>query len=165
MKLFLRRAQSDAVSSLLEKILDFLADSEAVKGMFGRYGVPLERLRDVDIRFADIPVSAKTKDKIIFINRKFLEDGDFSKEMHYIVHELCHWLQQVCDDPYDMIPPPGTDYLDMPSELEAFMYQAHFMREFYGDDEADQYVDDLLDFHEISGKERDKKRTALLLET
>lgn len=165
MKLFLRHAKNNSVDALLSKILDFLMTSPAVKGMFDRYKVPLERIHDVDIRFADIPVSAKTKDRVIFINKNFLSDGNFSKEMHYIVHELCHWLQQECDDPYDMIPPAGTDYLEMPSELEAFMYQAHFMREFYGDSEAEQYVDDLLDFHEIDGEDRKKKRRALLLQT
>lgn len=165
MKLFLRHAQSNSTDALLSKILDFLMSSPAIKGMFDRYKVPLSRIHDVDIRFADIPVSAKTKDRVIFINKNFLEDGNFSKEIHYIVHELCHWLQQECDDPYDMIPPSGTDYLEMPSELEAFMYQTHFMREFYGDSEAEQYVDDLLDFHEISGAERKKKRRALLLQT
>lgn len=165
MKLFLRHAQSDAVSRILSKVLDFLRDSEAVRGMFGYYGVPIEKINDVDIRFTDLPVSAKTKDEIIYINNKFLEDAELSDEIHYIVHELCHWLQQHCDDPYDRFPEKGTDYLDMPSEWEAFMYQTHFMREFYGDERAEEYVDDLLDFHEIKGKEREKKREALLLDT
>ena len=165
MKLFLRQSQSDAVSRILAKIIDFLKGSEAVRGMFGHYKIPLERIHDVDIRFAELPVSAKTKDEIIYINNKFLEDADFSEEIHYIVHEMCHWLQQHCDDPYDRFPSEGVDYMNMPSEWEAFMYQAHFMREFYGDERAEQYVDDLLDFHEIEGAERDKKRAALLLTT
>jgi hypothetical protein len=165
MKLFLRHAQNDAISRILAKIIDFLKGSQAVRGMFSHYRVPLERIHDVDIRFTELPVSAKTKDEIIYINNKFLEDSDFSEEMHYIVHEMCHWLQQRCDDPYDRFPKEGTDYLDMPSEWEAFMYQAHFMREFYGDGRAEEYVDDLLDFHEIEGEERKKKREALLLDT
>lgn len=165
MRLFLRHAQNDTVKRILSRIIDFLKDSEAVRGMFGHYHVPIERIHDVDIRFADLPVSAKTKDEIIYINNKFLEDLDFSEELHYIVHEMCHWLQQRCDDPYDRFPDADTDYLDMPSEWEAFMYQAHFMREFYGDKRAEEYVDDLLDFHDVNGAERKKKRAALLLDT
>jgi len=165
MKLFLRHAQNDTISRILAKIIDFLKGSQAVRGMFSHYRVPLERIHGGDIRFTELPVSAKTKDEIIYINNKFLEDADFSEEMHYIVHEMCHWLQQHCDDPYDRFPEEGTDYLDMPSEWEAFMYQAHFMREFYGDSRAEEYVDDLLDFHEIEGEERKKKREALLLDT
>lgn len=160
-----KHSQSDVIVRMLRTIVDFLSRSSSVKAMFEYYGVPISRIHDVEIYFVDLPVSAKTKDKVIYINNKFIENGKLANELHYIVHELCHWLQQECDDPYGRIPEEKTEYLDMPSELEAFTYQAHFMREFYGDDAAEDYVDDLLDFHKVKGADRIKKREALLLST
>ena len=161
----LKRLQNKIIERMLRTIVDFLARSSSVKAMFEYYGMPISRIYDVDICFSDLPVSAKTKDKVIYINSKFLEEGKLSEELHYLVHELCHWLQQECDDPYNRVPDKEAEYLDMPSELEAFMYQANFMREFYGDSVAEDYVDDLLDFHKVKGSERAKKREALLLDT
>jgi hypothetical protein len=39
------------------------------------------------------------------------------------------------------------------------------MQECYGKKFAEDYVEGLLDFHEIDGEERKKKREALLLDT
>jgi len=149
---------------ILDTVLDFLSGSEVVGAMFDRYDVPISRLSEVPIKFGTIPVSAKTKNEIIIINDQFLEDGSFAKELHYVVHELCHWLQQHCDDPHDLFERNGEKYLDMLTEIEAFCFQVRFMKEFYGKDEAEEYVDDLLDFHEIKGKERETKRKVLLLD-
>jgi hypothetical protein len=144
-------------------IVDFLAKSKVVGAMFSRYNVDIDKIHDVDIRFGNIPVSAKTRDEVIFINEAFLEDGSFANELHYIVHELCHWLQQHTDDPYDLIPDGKMRYLDMLTEVEAFCFQVRFMREFYGNARAEKYVEDLLDFHSIKGEERASKKKVFLL--
>jgi hypothetical protein len=84
--------------------------------------------------------------------------------MHYIVHELCHWMQQSKSDPHELIPSGDhdLDYLDMPSEHEAFMFQVQFIKEFSGKKAAEEYVEELLDFHELKGKRREEKRKQLL---
>ena len=167
MKLILRKADDKQLKlqQMLDKIKKYLQSSTAVRAMCWRYGVNPESISSASIEFADLPVSAKTKNTKIYINKSFLEDANFSEEIHYIVHELCHWLQQTCDDPYRLIPDDqSTDYLDMPSEFEAFMFQVQFMKENYGVDRARQYVDELLDFHKITGKEKEKKKKDLLLE-
>lgn len=157
------RKSDNLKKEILDAIIDFLSKSRIVKAMFARYGVDIAKIHDVEIKFGNIPVSAKTKNEIIYLNEAFLEDGSFAGELHYLVHEMCHWLQQHCDDPYDLIAAGNVPYLDMLTEVEAFCFQISFMREFYGKKRAEKYVEDLLDFHGIKGDARDKKKKVFLL--
>lgn len=142
-------------------VKQYLRCSPVVQVMFDDYRVPLSEIDSVPISFQDLDVSAKTKDEEILINRSLLEDG-FEDDIHYIVHELCHYLQQSTGDVLEYKDLSNLDYLEKPTELEAFQYQVQFMRDYYGDSEAEQYVDDLLDFHEYSGDKRKEKKTKLL---
>lgn len=144
---------------LIRDIKQFLKSSPTVKGMFDKFSVDLKEIDSIPVHFAALPVSAKTKNCEIFINKDFLTGGDFVEHLHYIVHETCHYLQQKTDN---VIRAASVDYLDCPSELEAFMYQVSFMKEFYDDDFAQRYIEDLLDFHEYTGQERKKKRKLIL---
>lgn len=145
----------------IRRILDFLKSSAVVKGMFEKYDVPLSYMTKIIVEFAPLDVSAKTKDCIIYINSDFLADLEFSDHIHYIVHEMCHVLQQMTHDPKDLVK-PNLDYLDMPTEMEAFQCQIAFMKEFYSDEVAEDYVEQLLDFHQYEGKEKEKKRKNLM---
>lgn len=149
-------------SEIIRTIVDFLKDSKTVNAMFKKYNTPIDDIDNVEILFSNIPVSAKTKDKVIYINEAFLEDGAFAEELHYFVHELTHWLQQHCGDPFDLIGRSGEFYLDMLTEIEAFCFQVKFIREFYGDEKAEEYVNNLLDFHGLKGKEREKRKEIFL---
>jgi hypothetical protein len=150
------------VQKAIRKIKNFLKNDRIVRGIFERYQLPLNFLDRVEICFAELPVSAKTQDCTIYINSVFLDDLKFSDEIHYIVHELCHWCQQLTGDPYDLVPPQTLDYLEIPAELEAFGFQIRFMRDFYGMDRAEEYLEDLLDFHGYEGNKREEKRRILL---
>lgn len=162
MKLWLRKAEA-GLDSKLDKLKRLLQESRIVQAMCSRYGVDTEKILEAPIKFTDLPVSAKTKDKVIYINTVFAENGEFDQEVHYLVHELCHWLQQLKNDPFKLVKEDKRDYLDLPSEMEAFIFQVQFMREMYGDKFAEAYVEDLLDFHECNGERRDTKRRQLLM--
>lgn len=146
---------------LIELAKHYLECSPVVQAMFEDYGVPVSHIKEVPVFFAPLSVSAKTKDKKVYINESLLEDG-FEDDLHYIVHEVCHYLQQSTGDVLEYKDLQDLDYLDKPTELEAFSYQVQFMRDYYGDDFAKEYVNDLLDFHEYEGKEREEKRKRIL---
>lgn len=147
---------------LLNKVIDLLKHSAVVSNMFERFDTPIKKIDDVPIKFSDLDVSAKTKDKKIYLNNILIDDNDFTKHMHYIVHELCHFLQQLTKevDRYKHL--DEYDYLDQPTEIEAFSYQIKFIKELDGQVVADKYLKDLLDFHDYSGKARVRKAKELL---
>lgn len=156
-----KEERNEIVADIISQIKELLGDSEVVRKMFKRYGADIAEITDVDISFAPLPVSAKTKNEKIFINEDFLIDGSFIEQIHYVVHEMCHFLQQSMDDPFDLIPLDNMKYLDMPAELEAFAFQIAFQKEFYGEEFAKDYLDGLLDFHELEGTEREEKQNFL----
>jgi hypothetical protein len=71
-------------------------------------------------------------------------------------------LQQTNGDADKYRPKSDQDYLDLPAEVEAFNNQIKFMEEFYGEERAHEYLEDLLDFHEIDGDARDRKASELM---
>lgn len=147
---------------LIETVKELLKKSPVVMAMFEEFNVPIDDIENVSIDFADLDVSAKTKNKKIYLNERFLEDGEFAEELHYIVHELTHYLQQTKGEVKHFPDLDDLDYLDKPTEIEAFQYQIQFMKDQYGDEKAKEYVDDLLEFHELSGKEAEEKKVKLL---
>jgi hypothetical protein len=147
------------VEQTIRRIMDFLKSSAVVKSMFLKHDVPISYLDKVSIKFDKLDVSAQTRDCVIFINSDFLDELKFSEHIHYIVHELCHVLQQMTSD---VKLKPNVDYLDMPTEMEAFKCQVAFMKEFYDDDTAKDYVEELLDFHQYEDKEKESKRKSLM---
>lgn len=145
---------------LLDKVMDLLKHSAVVAQMFEKFNTPMADIDSVPINFSDLDVSAKTKNEKIYLNNELVENEDFTKHMHYVVHELCHYLQQSTDSVGDYA--DDTDYLDLPTEVEAFNYQIKFIKELDGASAAKKYLDDLLDFHEYKGKARDRKANELL---
>ena len=140
---------------LINAVRIYLKHSPVVQAMFEYYNIPLEKIHDVRISFGDLDVSAKTKNKEITINESFLVDG-FEEDMHYVVHELVHYLQQHTGDVKGYEDLGSQDYLDKPTEVEAFSYQVQFMRDQYGDEKAEEYVEDFAFDLEMFGKINDK---------
>jgi hypothetical protein len=153
-------SQKDKESALIEAVKALLKEHKIVKQMFDDFGVDIDSIDNIPIEFSKLRASAKTKDGHIFLNEKLLEDGDFSDDVGYIVHELCHCLQQQSGHAkYDK--DPESDYLDLPAEVEAFRHQIKFMNDFYGSEEAKNYLNELLDFHEFDGSRREAKEQEL----
>jgi ABC-type uncharacterized transport system ATPase subunit len=55
------------------------------------------------------------------------------------------------------------DYLSNKYEQEAFQDQIEYIAEHEGEDKAEQYVDDLLEYHEVDGK-KEKELEDVLME-
>ena len=129
-----------------------------VKEKFEEYDVPISKLDDVPVEFAELDVSAKTKDEKIYINKKLVEQGQ--DPTHYLVHEMVHFLQQYTDNVDHN--KGEKEYLDRETEMEAFQSQVDYKKREESPAHAEDYVDGLLDYHDIDGEEREEKKDELM---
>lgn len=146
---------------LIEQVINLLKEHGLVQNLFRKFDIDPEYIHRVEIKFGDIGVSAKANKDGIVINKKFLEDGNLVDDLHYIVHELVHVLQYLTGFVDKAKEYKFKHYLDNPLELQAFKEQIRFIREYKNKEESDKYLKQLLDFHEIDGKERAAKERIL----
>lgn len=119
-----------------------------------------EIIDNVPIRFEPLDVSAKTVNGEIILNSELLK-GDFRDNVRYLIHEFTHVLQQE-NGKVNSTTGKDENYLDDPNEIEAFQNQIDYMEEVYSEKEIQEYMDQLLDHHNIKGKERIKKTRELI---
>lgn len=117
-------------------------------------------LSSVPIAFEKIDVTAKTVDGKIVLNPKLM-NKPFSILMRYVIHEMVHAIQHIHEHGEKQTD-KKDDYLSREDEVEAFQYQVKFDKENRGEDEAEKYVDRLLDFHDIPDKDKDDKKEELM---
>ena len=154
-------SKRDNEQNIIKDMKERIKKDPAVIAAFKKYKVPIDKIDSVHVEFSDLDVSAKTKDAKIYLNRKMLEsDSDIKDPAHYLAHEITHYLQQVTGNVAGHS--DVEDYLDKPTEEEAFRIQVDFKKRNEGEDEAQTYVEELLDHHDIDGKEREEKRDELL---
>jgi hypothetical protein len=150
------------LNRLINKMRAFLKEDPVVIEMFKEYGVDIDEIDYIPMMFGNIDVSAKTDHGMIIYNYRLLTDGDFFKDFSYGVHEMTHWLQQTTGDK----PTKGSDegnYLHNPYEQEGFQNQVEYISDHFGENEAEDYVEHLLEHHEVDdNSERDKLEDVLL---
>lgn len=150
------------LNRLLKKMRAALKGDETVQKMFKDYDVDLDEIELIPMRFGTLDVSAKTDHGVLIFNWKLLCDGDFLNDYSYGVHEITHWLQQTTGNRPTQSADDGS-YLDNPYEQEGFQNQVEYIAKHEGEDEAEEYVDDLLEHHEIEGeKEKEEKKETLM---
>lgn len=157
----IKKVPPHILMGLIDKAKEYLKNDEVMKKVCEEYGQPVEMIDYIPTFFKDLDVSAKTDHGIVYLNYKLLEDGDFFKDYSYLVHEYSHFFQQC----FRTKPTQSADvgsYLDNPFEQEGFKNQVEYIANEFGEDEAENYVDDLLDHHEIEGKEKDEKKDILM---
>jgi hypothetical protein len=147
--------------SLILDVKQKIKDNDVVKEMFDEYDVSIDEIDFIPMAFAKLPVSARTEHGCIYFNIKLLEDGDFEKDDHYMVHEITHFLQQTTGTK----PTKGSTkdtYLDNKFEIEGFQNQTKYLSETRNDEVAEDYIDKVLDHHEVTDKERKERKQELL---
>jgi len=151
-----------SLNRMIKKMREYLKHDGVVQEMFDKYSVDIEEIDLIPMRFGNLDVSAKTDHGVIIFNYKLLTDGDFFKDFSYGVHEMTHWLQQTTGDKPTQSADDGN-YLDNPFEQEGFQNQVEYIANQFGDGEAENYVDDLLEHHEVEDdKEYDDKKETLM---
>jgi len=151
------------LSRLIKKMREFLKKDPVVQDMFKKYDVDIEEIDYIPMMFGDIDVSAKTDHGIIIYNYKLLTDRDFFEDFSYGVHEMTHWLQQTTGSKPTRSSDEG-DYLENPYEQEGFQNQIEYIAEHFGDEEAEKYVDHLLDHHDVDDDNRREELEDVLME-
>lgn len=117
-------------------------------------------VNSVNVSFSkDIDVSAKTVNGEIFLNDR-LFNKSWEEQMRYLIHELVHCMQQ--EDGKVNGKTDKEDYLDDKNEQEAFTTQISYMCEHNNAEEIQEYIENLLDHHNIQGDERKEKAKKLV---
>ena len=120
------------------------------------YDADVDFIDDVAISYDDdLDVSAKTVNEEIFLNGKLLKGGDMCDNVRYIIHELTHTQQQANN--LVKKSPAKDEYLDDKNEQEAFQNQIKYMGDHMPEEEVQEYLEHLLDYHGIEGIERREK--------
>ena len=149
-----------AQARLINKMRDYLKNDPVMQKVFDEYEVDISEIDYIPMMFGDLDVSAKTDHGVIIFNYKLLTDGDFFKDFSYGVHETTHWLQQTSGTKATKSSDDG-DYLHNKFEQEGFQNQIEYIAEQFGKDEAEQYVDDLLEHHDKDGEEKEELEDVL----
>jgi len=151
------------LNRIILKAKDFLKKDDTMKKIFEEYDEDVDIIDLIPTRFGDLDVSAKTDHGVVILNYKLLSSGDFFKNYSYLIHEYTHWAQQCLGEK----PTKSSDednYLDNPYEREGFKNQIEYIADHFGDDEAEKYVDNLLDYHDVKDKKKKDNLEAVLLE-
>nr|BDD46251.1 hypothetical protein 83 [bacterium] len=152
-------------AKVLAQIKKELIDLPLVREMCEELAKDLEKDLDdvidivhgVQFDFDDeLDVSAKTIDSKVFLNSKLLSEP-FEVIMRYAVHELTHALQHMNRDHLKEDPYKDEEYLDRPDEHDAFDNQVSYQMEAEGPEATREYVENLVDYHGLEGKEREEK--------
>lgn len=156
----IKKIPQNKLIKLFDIAKNYLKKNEVVQQMFKDHDVPIAYIDLIPCRFGDLKVSAKTTKGVIILNYKLLSDGNFFKDYSYLVHEILHNLQQLFGDAPTKSSNTG-DYLHNKYEIEGFQYQLEFINDQFGEIAAEKYVDNLLDYHNKNGKERESLKNKM----
>lgn len=160
----LSKKDEKSVESFIKEMKETVKKDPEMIAKFKEYGVPISEIDYIFVEFAPLDVSAKTKDMKVYLNEEMLSEKSKVKDpTHYLIHEFVHFLQQKTGKNLSKHNTEDS-YLDKPTELEAFKSQVDFKERTESPQSAEKYVENLLDHHEIDGKDRKEKKEELLEE-
>lgn len=145
---------------LINKAKDYIKSTDTLKKLFDKYDLDIDYVDHIPVVFSDIDTSAKTEGGIIYLSFKLLEDKDFYKDYSYLAHEITHFIQQCFSD--EATECGDEHYLDNEFEVEGFQNQVEFLKEEFGEEEAEKYTDGLLEYHDYKESKKNKKKKELL---
>ena len=151
------------IIELLARVKRELRANDIAKEICKEHGFDIDIIDGIPFEFVDdLDASAKTVDSAIQLNSNLL-DEEFEIIMRYSIHELVHALQHMKSEHLNNC--EGEEYLDRADELEAFQYQIEYEAEERGKSEAEEYVENLVEYHEIPLESREHKKNELLEKT
>lgn len=145
---------------LVAKIKKELKNDNIAKEICKEYSFDIDIIDGISVEIVDdLDVSAKTVDSAIHLNSS-LVDEDFNIIMRYAIHELVHALQHMKLVGLEAL--ECENYLDRYDEVEAFQYQIKYDSKTRGLEEAEDYVDDLIEYHEVPDHKKEEKKDELM---
>lgn len=157
----IKRMPYKTLNRLILKAKNKLLNDQVWQNICKEYDEDPNIIDLIPTMFGNLDVSAKTDHGIVILNYRLLCDGDFTKDISYMIHEYSHWLQQTKGDK----PTKGSDdgnYLKNPFEQEAFSNQVEYIAKDQGKEEAEQYVEDLLEYHDVNDKDYEDLEDVLM---
>ncbi len=137
-----------------------LKNDDTMKEIFAKYDEDIDIIDYIPTMFGNLDVSAKTNHGVVILSYKLLT-SNFKDNYSYLVHEYQHWADQ-CLGTKPTASSEGDNYLDNKHEEKAFQQQVKYIADVDGDDEAEEYVDNLLEYHEVDEDDvKDKKDTLM----
>lgn len=151
------------LNRLINKAKNYLKADESWKKLCDKYETDVNIIDFIPTMFGNLEVSAKTDHGIIILNYRLLCDGNFTEDYSYLIHEYTHWFQQCFGEKSTKSSDDGS-YLDNIYEQEGFSNQIEYIANNQGESKAEEYVDDLLDHHEIDNKNKRDELESIFLE-
>ncbi len=164
MRLKLAKPERKNSKETIEKLKKEIKKEQLAIDAAKKYDKDIDIVDSIKIDFQDdIDSSAKTVNGDITLNSILLEE-DFVEIMKYFIHEFVHSLQHKTKKNLQSTNRSKDDYLDNSAELEAFQTQIGYEAKKKGDDKAEDYAEDLVEYHELEGEEAEDKKEELLEE-
>jgi hypothetical protein len=145
---------------LLKIIKQNIFDSETYHKVCKEKKVDPEMIFLAPMAFANLDVSARTQHGIIFFNTKLRSKPQ--EIDHYMIHEITHFFQQCFGKSATQGSNDSDDYLSNPYEVEGFNAQTAYIAEDDSVEEAHEYIDQVLDHHDVPESKKRKKKEKLL---
>jgi len=155
-----KKSQIEDKHKLLGKIRTHLKNDDMAKDLLKKYKIKPWIFDAFPLDFKEMKVTAKTVNGTIYLNPK-ISEMNFDIVMRYVIHEFVHVLQHISEEKNgeDDSNDKEQDYLDREDEIEAFQHQVAYDAENRGEEAAEKYVDELLEFHDIPvGEKKTKKK-------
>lgn len=97
------------------KIKQVIRESSFFTDLFARYSVPMDKLDNLTFKIKKLHGKyATSNSKEVWLNEKLFENNNFFNEkIHYVVHEIVHWLVRQREK---------QNYFADPEEVESFIH-------------------------------------------
>jgi hypothetical protein len=149
--------------TLIQEAKDFIETNKVFCDMCKEYGIEPNIIQIIPMHFGDLDVSARTSHGVITLNYKLLCSDDFTNQYQYIIHETEHYLQQCYGEEATLGADEG-EYLENPFEQAGFQRQLEYIDQTEGKSKAEDYVDNLLDHHDVKEDDKREELEEVLLE-
>lgn len=157
-----KKSQIEEKHKLLAKIRVHLKNDDMAKNLIKEYGIKSWIFDAVPLDFKEIKVTAKTVNGTIFLNPK-INEMPFNIVMRYVIHEFVHVLQHITEEKDGEVEDDKKEeYLDREDEIEAFQHQIKYDAKHRGKDAAEEYTDELLEYHKIPKEEKKERKKELM---
>jgi hypothetical protein len=143
---------------LIGKLKDDLYENKITEKILKKFKLSKDIIEGVVLRFdEDLEVTAKTVNGEVSLNESLMSKS-FDTIMRYVIHEFVHVCQHIKNQKGKPKSSKRDEtYLDNPEEVEAFKWQSLFTEEEEGRKKLDEYLEELMEYHDVPEKDQEEK--------
>jgi hypothetical protein len=149
------------LSRIINKAKKYLETDDAWLTVCKEHDISPDIIYLIPTAFANIDTSAKTDHGVVLLSWKLLCDPDIHDVNAYLSHEYTHWVQQ-CLSNHATKGSDDGEYLNNRYEQEAFSNQVSYIDEHKGENAAENYVDNLIEYHEVPKSDKKEIKDVLM---